>query len=112
VKNNSRVDSDAGTFFEKGVGHKIYVSFCPQTAKHLHQSVISMGVGPFAFSSHLTCMGICGRSPQRLAIWGDLLQNNPFLGMFQLKFCLKKLGNLIIIVSLCTLTYHFSNYFV
>jgi len=30
-----------------------------------------------------------GVEPQRLAIWGIYYQNNLFLGMFQLKFCLK-----------------------
>jgi len=31
-----------------------------------------------------------GQSPQRLVIfWGIYYKNNPFLGMFQLKFCLK-----------------------
>jgi len=32
--------------------------------------------------------GSVGESPA-FDDFGDLLQNNPFLGMFQLKFCLK-----------------------
>jgi len=32
---------------------------------------------------------VWGRVPQRLAIFVIYYQNNPFLGMFQLKFCLK-----------------------
>jgi len=32
---------------------------------------------------------VWGRNPQRLAFLGIYYQNNPFLGKFQLKFCLK-----------------------
>jgi len=42
-----------------------------------------MGVVPCIFS------GVWGRSPQRMAILEIYYQNNAFLGMFQLKFCLK-----------------------
>jgi len=37
----------------------------------------------------LNLNGVWGASPQRLAILGIYYQNNSFLGMFQLKFCLK-----------------------
>jgi len=65
--------------------------------QHMHRPVISIKVGSCTFSSHLTWTnppaargkGVWRRSFQRLAILGDLLPNNPFLGMFQLKFCLK-----------------------
>jgi len=53
--------------------------FASKVAKHLHQPVISMGDWrTCTFSSHFTWT----------EVW-DLQQNNPFLGMFQMKFFLK-----------------------
>jgi len=46
--------------------------------------------------------GVWGQSSQWLTIWGIYYQNNPFLGILQLKFYLKNLRNLFIIVRLCT----------
>jgi len=51
--------------------------FVPKFAKHLPQPIILMRVGSCTSSSHLTT-----------GVWRHY-QNNPFLGMFQLKFCLK-----------------------
>jgi len=49
-----------------------------------------------------------GAEPQRLAILGIYYQNNPFLGMFQLKFCPKIFETcLIVYVSVlkCTVAF-------
>jgi len=47
--------------------------FAPKFVKHLHQPVISMRVRSCTSFSHFTWTGVCGRSPQRFANFGDLL---------------------------------------
>jgi len=42
-------------------------------------------------------MEVWGRSLQCLAIFEIFYQNNPFLGMFQLKFCLKTFETYILL---------------
>jgi len=71
-----------GNVFEQGRGgrwQKIQnkSSFCPKIANHLYQPVISMRARSYTFP---------GRAWR---FFGIYYQNNPFLGMFQLKFCLK-----------------------
>jgi len=46
----------AETFFEQGgeSGIKYKFRFATKFAKYLHQPVISMGVGSYTYSSHLT----------------------------------------------------------
>jgi len=107
-------NSGAGTFFQRGWGsrkYKIEVSLCPKFAKHLHQPVISVRViwvlrilkslnlnsSHCLFSSH--CLGakptaargnrFGGVASSAWRVLGIYYQNNPFLDMFQLNFCLK-----------------------
>jgi len=85
--------SGARTFFWTGGEarkYKILVSFCSQIAKHLHSASASNFNGSrvlhILYSFNLN-VGLGAK--KRLAILRDLLPNNPFLGMFELKFCLK-----------------------
>jgi len=68
--------------------YKIIVSFCSKIAKHLYQPEMFNGRRILAhlYSLHLN-EGLRA-SPRLLAILGIYYQNKPFLGMFQLKFCL------------------------
>jgi len=75
--------------------------FASKFAKHLHQPVTSIGVRSYIFSRHLTCIGTGGgapahgskgvwrQTPSAWRFWGVYYQNIPFLGTFQLKFCIK-----------------------
>jgi len=56
--------SGAGTFFgiEGAENIKYKLRFAPKFVKHLHQPVISMGVGSCTFYSHLTWTRVWGRT--------------------------------------------------
>jgi len=49
-------------------------------------------------------MGVWGASPQRLATLGIYCQNNPFLSMFQLKFCLN-IFETCLLLNVCILKF-------
>jgi len=66
--------------------------FAPKLPNICIKQKCSMGVWSLRILYSLNLNGGLGVSPQRLATLGIYYQNNPFLGMFQLKFCLKTFG--------------------
>jgi len=77
--------------------------FAPEFAKHLHQPVISIGVGFCTFSNHLGCLGAKAPAAGGKEVWGTIFgiycQNNPVLDV-SAEILPKNLRNLFIIVRL------------
>jgi len=82
-------------FVGQGGGRKykiIKFHFYPKIAKHLHQPKIFNGSRVFAHSLFIESKREPAGGGEHSAFgdFGDVYyQNNPFLGMFQKKFCLK-----------------------
>jgi len=84
--------SSAETIFKQRGDRKykiIKFRFVPQLPSICINQKCSVGVWSLHIFYSLNLNGGLGASSQRFATLGIYYQNNPFLGIFQLKFCLK-----------------------